>query len=388
MIKTACTLSNTTQNAKPKTSKSFEQNFAKHIRPLIINFIHMNKILYSLVLITMFACTQESANLKKNNLILIENNKPTDLFPASIKTTEQSHIVTQIHDGLLALNPTTENIQPLLAKRWFINSNSDRFTFILHDSIFFHNDSCFEHGKGRQVRAYDVKQSLEYTLWHKYYHGNSTGLLQQIKGAREFIENCDSAAYEWNNSLEGITVTDSLQLEIHIDEANPSFLYGLVGADMVILPREAIEKYNNRCMVGCGPFIMNHFGNEKDSVVVTKNPFYYRKDQAGSRLPHLDRVTFTFEARPSVSLQMLREEQAHVLLHIEKQLLPDFMDQNIELFKERNPRLILEQSKGMENTNIYMIKNIRVKNLVYNRMNFLYLDRVFLLENKSIDIHQ
>lgn len=348
----------------------------------------MKKLLYSITILTLFACTQDSLKQTGHNLIIIENNRPSDLFPVTIETTEQAHIITQIHDGLLALDPATENIHPLLAKRWFINSKSDRFTFILHDSIFFHNDSCFEHFVGRQLTAYDVKQSIEYTLWHKHFNKNATGLLQQIKGADAFTENCDTITYNWRKSLEGITVIDSLQLEIHLDKANPSFLYGLVGADMVILPHEGIEKYGNRCMVGCGPFIMSHFGNNKDSIVVRKNPKYYRRDQAGQRLPHLDYVTFLFEAHPAANLRRLREERAHVLLNIDKRLLPSFLDQNIELFKEQNPRLVLEQSKGMEATDIYTIKSADVKNLVYNRMNFLYLDRVFILRNEPIGTHQ
>lgn len=336
----------------------------------------MRNSLFVFILLFFVSCNTSPLKTNENHLVIIESNRPDHLFPANINRSEQSHVITQIHDGLLALGSNMENLQPLIAKRWFVNSNNDKFTFILYDSIFFHNDQCFTNGLGRKVTAYDVKDALEYALWYKNVQKNSLGLLQNIRGAVNFLASCDSTRHVWESSLEGIVVVDSLQLEIHLTEANPNFLFSLISADMVVLPREGVEMYGNECMVGCGPFVMEYYGTNNDSIVLSKNMKYYRFDQAGSRLPCLNFVTFMYEARPYLSLKAMRDEKAHVLLHIQKQYLSEFMDENIELFEEQNPKLILEQSKGMENTDVFMIRNVDVKNLLYSSMNLLYLDKV------------
>jgi ABC-type transport system substrate-binding protein len=294
---------------------------------------HMKKIVYLAALTLLMACqtAPEVANTS-NEITIVESNHPESIFPGNIIQSEQSHVITQVHDGLLGLNPKTETPEALLAKRWFINNESDVFTFQLYQNIYFHDDTCFEDNTGRQLMAEDVKKSFEYLLKYKHHNQISTGLLEQIKGTQNYIQNCSNNEKS-NAHIDGIVVKDSFQLEIHLKNPNPNFIYSLVGPDMVILPIEGLMAYGENCTIGCGPFQVDYF---KPNGVVKFIPAISKK---------------------------------HVL---------KFVEENITLFEEANPTLSLEQPIGLEKSDVYMIRHTSLKNLRYSSMNLLYLDRVYL----------
>ncbi|MDA3865978.1 MAG: ABC transporter substrate-binding protein [Salinivirgaceae bacterium] len=338
----------------------------------------MKKIVYLAALTLLMACqtAPEVANTS-NEITIVESNHPESIFPGNIIQSEQSHVITQVHDGLLGLNPKTETPEALLAKRWFINNESDVFTFQLYQNIYFHDDTCFEDNTGRQLMAEDVKKSFEYLLKYKHHNQISTGLLEQIKGTQNYIQNCSNNEKS-NAHIDGIVVKDSFQLEIHLKNPNPNFIYSLVGPDMVILPIEGLMAYGENCTIGCGPFQVDYFKPNGDSIVLTKNQKYYRTDQAGTALPYTDRVIFYYEPVPAKSLKMIRNGVVKFIPAISKKHVLKFVEENITLFEEANPTLSLEQPIGLEKSDVYMIRHTSLKNLRYSSMNLLYLDRVYL----------
>lgn len=340
-------------------------------------------IIFSLIIAGLTACnTATNDQYQNSHLKYIESNYPADIFPATIQSLEEAHLITQVHDGLIRLNPKSNKLEGRLAKRWVVNNNHDKIIFHLHDNILFHDDDCFENGENRKLDAHDVKYAFEYTFWYKAKKGKSIGLLGDIKGGDAFFDLADSADFE-SGKLEGIVVRDSLTIVFYLNKSNPGFVYSLVNPDMVILPPEGIKKYGNDCMVGCGAFEMEHFNPKTDSVVMIKNEDYYQKDKNGLQLPYLDRVTAIFEATPAKSLRLIRDEKADFLMTMNQKQVTKFVEENINLFENEDPELVLEQPRGMENTKIFMVRRSKIKNLEYGSMNFLYLDQVKLTEGKN-----
>jgi ABC-type transport system substrate-binding protein len=130
--------------------------------------------------------------------------------------------------------------------------------------------------------------------------------------------------------------------------------------------------------VGCGPFELNYYNPEGDSIVLTKNDKYYRTDQAGTPLPHTDRVTFYYEPVPAKSLKMIRNGVVKFMPAISKKHVSKFVEDNIDLFEDPNPVLSLEQAYGLEESEVFMIRHTSLRNLRYSSMNMLYLDRVYV----------
>ncbi|PLX22263.1 MAG: hypothetical protein C0599_06835 [Salinivirgaceae bacterium] len=342
-------------------------------------------ILFYLTLLTIVSCTNKEQSLKTNqSLRIIEANYPEILFPAALNQLEQAHIITQIHNGLMAWD--IENDKPVgqLVNRWVENNNHDKITFHLHSNIFFHNDPCFADEKGRQLVSSDVKFSLEYTFWHKAVNNKGIGLLKDIKGGKEYFESCDNKTF-YPGKLPGIKVIDSLTVEISLNEPNPNFIKSLVAADMVILPPEGIKKYGNDCTVGCGPFIIEKMDKTNRTIELVKNPNYFKKDSDGKQLPYLDKVLFIYEATPAKTLRLIRDQKADLILSIEQDHIKPFVEDNIELFEKKFPDLILQQANGLEETSIYFIKRGVVKNLKYSSLNILYLENVKMESSKTMD---
>lgn len=340
-------------------------------------------LLFSITVLILSSCNNTpTKNSNDQNLTIVESNFPATLFPASINQIEQSHIISQIHDGLMSWDNDKEAPVGRLVKRWVENNNQDKITFHLHDSIYFHDNPCFTDGKGRLLISADVKFSLEYTFWHKAVNKKGLGLLKDIIGGVEYYQTCDNKTFT-PGGLSGIEVIDSLTFSISLNKANPSFLKSLITSDLVILPPEGIKKYGDQCTVGCGPFVLTKTDIQNKIYELTKNPKYYLTDEEGNQLPFLDKVTFVFEANPAKSLRMLRDQKADLLLSMEQKHIKAFVEDNIELFEKKFPDLVLEQAEGLENTSIYLIRRGTVKGLKYSSMNILNLDQVKIEAKKK-----
>ena len=74
---------------------------------------------------------------------------------------EESQVYWQIFEGLVKYNSETLKIEPSLAKSWEISPDGLIYSFILRDSVFFHDNHCFKHGKGRLVTSEDVLYSFK-----------------------------------------------------------------------------------------------------------------------------------------------------------------------------------------------------------------------------------
>jgi oligopeptide transport system substrate-binding protein len=340
-------------------------------------------VLIAVTVLSIVSCNNNELNTKiEQSIRIIEPNYPETLFPAGLDQLEQAHIITQIHSGLLMWDHEKGKPVCQLVERWVENNNHDKITFHLRNNAYFHNNPCFQNGIGRQVTSSDVKYSLEYNFWHKAVNNRGVGLLKEIIGGEDYLEGCDNKIFEPGN-LEGIKIIDSLTFEIVLTESNPNFLESLVTADMAILPPEGIIKYGDECTVGCGPFIMEKADKENRVIELIKNPNYYKKDEQGNQMPYLSKVYFIFEATPAKTLRMIRDQKADIILSIEQKHIKPFVENNIDLFEKKFPDLILSQAKGLEESNVYMIKRGNIKDLTYSSLNILYLEKVKLNINEK-----
>ncbi len=341
-----------------------------------------NLALSLLIIVVFFGCKQDTVQLNgKKTLSFVETHYPADIFPATISSSEESHIVTQVHNSLLSYNTQTNQPRGCLAKRWVINNANDKIIFHLHDNIYFHDDVCFQDGKGRKLTAQDVKASMEFSLRYKANNQDNIGLLKDILGGKTFFENSNDEHFK-SESLQGITVKDSLTLQIELSKPNPAFIYSLMAPNMSVMPIEGIKKYGDKCLVGCGAFQVQHFDPATDSIVLTKNKRYFKKDSSGQQLPYIDNIIAYYEATPAKSLRMIRNGKVDFLLTMQKKHVTAFLEDNIDLFEAKKPELVLDQAAGLENTDIFLIRRSNIKNLQYSSMNVLYLDRVDLKEKQ------
>jgi len=209
-----------------------------------------------------------------------EMNDVTSLDPAAASNFENIGPVNQLYNGLVQMDDSL-NVKPCIAKQFNISPDGLCYTFNLRNDVYFHDNICFENGKGRKVTAKDFSFSFNRLFDSKV--SSATTLLNKIDRS------------EKTNFKGFIPVNDSV-FKIYLTEPFSTFINILTMKYFSVLPYEAIDYYKNdfrRNPVGTGPFIFKLW-DEGNKLILIKNPSYFERDTKNVRLPYLDAVTVSF----------------------------------------------------------------------------------------------
>lgn len=236
----------------------------------------------------------------------LENIRSLD--PVGINDVVSHHVAHQIYDLLVDLD-TALNIKPALATRWEISEDGLTYTFHLRKGVMFQDNPCFPNGKGREMKASDVKYSLDRvcdprtgTLGFDYYKN-------YVEGANEYFEDIsESRKADKEPVLTGVSgyiVQDDSTFVIKLKKPFGPFIYYLTQAYAYVIPKEAIDQYGKDFFqnpVGTGPFMFRDWQPDLE-LNLKKNPNYWEKDKFGNQLPYVEDVKFRF--LKEVSQQLL-----------------------------------------------------------------------------------
>lgn len=217
------------------------------------------------------------------------------LFPHAIGEVVGHRIGNQVYEGLVSLTQDSLLVYERLAESYEVLDSAKLFKFKLRKGVFFHDDPCFEDGKGRELTAHDVKYCFD-RLCGAY--PNNTGyamFADRVLGAKEYYESTLNGS-PMAGGVKGVRVINDYEVEIELNYPFPGFLNILTTNFCWIFPKEAIEKYNSEIRihpVGTGPFIAKEV-REGDIVYMVRNPNYWQKDEYGNQLPYLDAIKMNF----------------------------------------------------------------------------------------------
>ncbi len=224
-----------------------------------------------------------------------ESSSFKTMFPHGITDEVSVHVGGQMFEGLVKLDEKTLEVLPCIAKSFTPNEDASVWTFKLEENVFFHDNECFEGGKGRKVTAQDIKYCFD-LLGTAYPQNNTFYIFQnKIKGVNDHYEKTGNGV-KVDGGVEGIKVIDDLTLEITLTQSLSFFPKVLVHNACWIFPKEAFEKYGEDLRinpVGTGPFVIDAV-KEGNQVRLKRNNNYWRKDKFGNQLPFLDLVKITF----------------------------------------------------------------------------------------------
>jgi oligopeptide transport system substrate-binding protein len=209
-----------------------------------------------------------------------EMNGCSSLDPAAASNFENIWPVNQLFNGLVQMDDSLNAI-PCIAKKYSISSNGLLYTFHLRTNVFFHDNPCFENGKGRKVTAKDFVFSF-----NRLYDS-------KVSSAVTLLDKIDRSE---KTNYKGFAALNDSTFQIYLKEPFSAFINILTMKYFSVVPREAIEMFKQdfrRNPVGTGPFKFKIW-EEGTKLILLKNTNYFERDKNNRPVPYLDAVTVSF----------------------------------------------------------------------------------------------
>lgn len=192
---------------------------------------------------------------------------PITLDPQMSNDMSTTNLLHEVFVGLTRFGPDT-SIVPGLAQAWDLAADGRTWTFQLRRGAKFHN--------GREVKAHDVKYSLERVLRPETGSPN-TWLVEMIEGAKEVMEGK-------SRHVRGIVVKNDYCVQITLEKPYHPFLANLAYTGTSILPQEVVESGQHLTHpIGAGPFQFVTYEPGEKAILKAFDDFY------GGR-PFLDEI--------------------------------------------------------------------------------------------------
>lgn len=287
----------------------------------------MRKIILFATVLTLFFITSCSdsndiSNLKaKGNaryggvFRFMSSERINTLLPISSSSIYSQRVGSQIFETLLKVDPISNDIVPGLAESFTVNQDATKFTFKIRKGVYFHDDACFEDGKGRELTAQDVKNTLQFACNKSVDNEIYWLLISKIKGAKTYYDK--SLKGNAPTDLNSIKVIDKNTLSIELEYAFSGFSKLLVHCSLGIFPKEAFEEYGEEIgkhPVGTGAFRLEEWNDEK--IILARNPNYWKKDNLGNQLPFLANIEISNSKDKKSELLAFRNKAIDLVMDI------------------------------------------------------------------------
>ena len=217
-------------------------------------------------------------------------SEPKTLNPALAADDTSRDVIRCMTADLIHINRETLKTEPALAKSWTVSRDGKQYTLHLRQVLHFSD--------GQPLNADDVLFSFHLYLDEKV-HSPQRDLL--VIGGKP------------------VDVVKLDDYTIRFDLAQPYAAAERIFDGLAILPRHLLEDtYRGgnfahawtlaalpNQFAGLGPFRLKEYVPGQ-RIVLEKNPYYWKKDRGGNRLPYLDELVFLFV--PSEDAQVVRFE--------------------------------------------------------------------------------
>jgi peptide/nickel transport system substrate-binding protein len=221
-------------------------------------------------------------------LVVSLRAEPKTLNPVTAVDNPSKEIIWRTMADLVHINRLTQKTEPSLAKSWKITADGLHYTLKLRRGLRFSD--------GHPLDADDVLFSFEVYLDEKV-HASQRDLL--IVGGKP------------------VTVRKLDAETLVFDLAQPYGVAERLFDGFAILPRHLLQQAYREGklaqawslatppaqLAGLGPFRLKEYVPGQ-RLVLERNPYYWKADRQGNRLPYLDEVAFLFV--PSEDAQVIR----------------------------------------------------------------------------------
>lgn len=280
-----------------------------------------------------------------NKVIRIaEVTAPMSIFPHRLTNAVEGLIASQIHEGLVKLNPKDLSVVPGLAEKWEISPDGKTITFHLRKGVKFQSAGAVK-GKQREVTTKDVKFTFELLCSDRPHNLHfQTVCKDRIAGANEFYLNSKSNKKQ---ELKGLKIIDDHTFSVELLNSPHIFLDILANPVAAILSKESWDASGDSSYVGIGPFVYDGKNTRKNHIVLYKNIHYYGKDKQGNALPYIDSLIIDIVPSSEDALMGFKSGKFDLITSVPSNQLKMLVEENITNFKGNHPKFILDQRPEM-----------------------------------------
>ncbi len=220
-----------------------------------------------------------------------------DTFNANLSNSANAvdALAGTVYEALSDLDLSTFEERYLLAKSYAVSSDGLTYTYDLREGVLWSD--------GQPFTADDVLFTFQVVC-----DANIAA------DAREMLMQSDG-------TLPEIVKLSDYQVQFKLKEVNVLF-NGAVGSVYIIPKHVWEESYKNQTfgqtmnlnedpkkMVATGPFTIDSFDTDQ-RIVLKKNPYYYRFDKNGVRLPYYDKIIFTIV--PDIQTRLIKFQNGEI----------------------------------------------------------------------------
>jgi peptide/nickel transport system substrate-binding protein len=229
-------------------------------------------------------------------LVVNLRTEPKTLNPVTALEIVSREVIWRTTANLININRETQRTEPALARSWTVSPDGRRYRLTLRDGVRFSDGEPFD--------ADDVVFSFRVYLDEKsnspqrdllIVGGQPIGVRKVSQYVVEFDLAAPYAAAE--RMFDGVAILPQHLLE-------RPYMDGRI-ADAWSLTTPAAQ------MAGLGPFRFREYV-PGERAVLERNPYYWKTDRAGTRLPYLDRVIFAVVANPDTQAMRFQAGEADI----------------------------------------------------------------------------
>jgi len=265
------------------------------------------------------------------------------LYPLSLTMSQESRMIQQMYEGLLKLSQKDLSILPALAEKWKVNEDATSYTFYIRKGVQFHDNNCFEDGKGREVKSADFKYCLDKICEASPNNYMYWLFKDKVKGANEYYKSTANKQ-PLAGGVEGIKVIDDYTIQIDLNYPFAGFANIISHPSCSVYPKEAIDAYGVDMRINCvgtGPFRLKKI-KESEILILDRNPNYWDKDEHGNELPYLDGIKFSFHKEKKIELFEFKKGNLDMIFRLPGEMISLVVGELKDIEKNKNTSYIMQ----------------------------------------------
>lgn len=233
-------------------------------------------------------------------LVAAQRAEPKTLNPVTAADTASREVIRRMMADLITIDRVTQRTEPSLARSWSVENGGRRYVLRLRRGLRFSD--------GHPCDAGDVLFSFQVYLDGKIHSPQRDLLIVAGKP---------------------IAVSRRDPYTVVFDLAAPYAAAERLFDSVAILPRHLLEKpYREGTLAtawplntppasiaGLGPFRLRQYVPGQ-RMVLERNPYYWKADRAGARLPYLETLTFLFAGSEDAQVMRFRAGETDVISRI------------------------------------------------------------------------